>query len=195
MESNTGPEPEAFDQFFDARFVSTADTELKRRILQRTTTVLRRRRRLKRCSYVAALAACYLAGLGTMRLLLPPPKGRGGEAVEIGTGRESPEQSLPLAADRSLGAPPAVADDPEVPAFVLERMASASTDRKAHFYRLAGDRYLQTSGDMQSALRCYAQALRSGKQEDLVIAPEDNWLLMALKKARQEEIRYAPSGS
>ena len=37
----------------------------------------------------------------------------------------------------------------------------------------------------------YREALDAGSDKDLAVAPEDNWLLIALKGARQKEKRYA----
>jgi hypothetical protein len=89
---------------------------------------------------------------------------------------------------------PPLEQDPLAPAAVIERVAAASEARRAHFFRRAGDRYLEDEGDMEAALRCYTQALDSSKPEDLMISANDNWLLMALKKARLEENGHAKNG-
>jgi hypothetical protein len=57
-------------------------------------------------------------------------------------------------------------------------------------YVQAGDRYLGEDGDVQSAVRCYGQALNLDDPAVLAIDPKDNWLLMAIKDARKKEKRH-----
>lgn len=42
---------------------------------------------------------------------------------------------------------------------------------------------------LESASRCYRHSLDAGSDADLTISAQDDWLLMALKRARQEERR------
>jgi hypothetical protein len=147
--------------------------DLWRRLQRR----LRRRRWWRQGALVAALAACYVAGFGTARLAPeaapePRPTAAGGlKQLKI------PLHSLPL------------------PASPLERewQALDSPEQRPEAYREAGDRYVAEDADYQSAVRCYRQALDAGSDSDLAVAPDDNWLLMALKDARQKEKRYAKS--
>jgi hypothetical protein len=60
-------------------------------------------------------------------------------------------------------------------------------ERRADLFRRAGDRYLKDENDLRSAVRCYKHALDAGSDEDLRITSQDNWLLVSLKNARQEE--------
>ena len=129
-----------------------------------------------------------------MRLWMPPTPGIDDKA----------EAPLPSGADRQQeapagfrpAAPATVAQLPRressVPAEVLERWAPVvSEENPAGLYRRVGDRYLKDEGDLQAALRCYARSLENGSEEDLTPAPEDDFLLMALKDARQKEKRHA----
>jgi hypothetical protein len=175
------------DDFLDRRRVPPESSTLRGALLRRTLGVVRRRRRQRRLGLAAALAACYLAGLASMWLwqqsapaVAPPPAEQTPVAV-----REQPSA-------------PAPADGPrEVPALVLERWAAQGpVERRAEFYRRAGDRYLENDGDVPAAVRCYALALDAGPEEDLEIAPDqDSWLLIALKTARKKEKEYAQSDS
>ncbi len=80
----------------------------------------------------------------------------------------------------------------EASAVELEKVASlAPTLQRAALYRHAGDLYWQEAGDVQSALRCYRLALEDGLEENWVISVDDNWLLMALKQAKQKEKSHA----
>jgi hypothetical protein len=147
-----------------------APDDFRQRVLARTTVLLRRRRRLKALARVAALAACYVAGLATMHGHRPLP----------------PELTLPAVTATS---PPA-APPPET-ATALEWEAVDHPERAAALYRAAGDRYLADEGDPGGAVRCYGNGLSAGAANDLTIDPGDSWLLMAIKDARQKEKRDA----
>jgi hypothetical protein len=82
-----------------------------------------------------------------------------------------------------------------VPALVREWQAAENPDKRAILFRQAGDRYVAEGSDWESALRCYSGALNAGTEADLAISPDDNWLLMALKDARQKEKRHANVGN
>jgi hypothetical protein len=152
--------------------------------------VLRRRRRLKRIGLVVALAACYLAGLATMRLWLAPPVTANAPPAQNApeVAKETPPRPAPGPAAQSPE------DNPHLPADVLERLGElAAREKQAELFRRAGDRYLE-GDNLPSALRCYRLALDCGSEKDLAIAAEDSWLLMSLKDARQKEKRYAQNG-
>jgi hypothetical protein len=148
---------------------------LRQAVFHRTTRVLWRRRWLRRGAVVVALSACYIAGAATMRLLTPPPS-----VVTVVV--KEPGEPAPLAPN--VEPPP---PEKEPTAVAMEWDALDHPEKKVEFYRRAGDRYLAESNDMQAAVRCYKQMLDAGTDQDLIIAPDDNWLLMALKEARQKE--------
>jgi hypothetical protein len=146
---------------------------------------------LRRGGLVAALATCYLAGLLTSQLGTPTAEDR---RVEV------PQVSAPVPPVASLPSQPGiVAESPDplagLSAVDLEWRALEGQGKRSELYRLAGDRYLKDANDVESALRCYRLALDSGSQQDLPISPEDSWLLMAAKEARQKEKRHANNGS
>jgi hypothetical protein len=156
-----------------------ADAEaLRERLRDRTTHLLRRRRRLRRLAWAAALAACYGAGLLTVWWAARPAP---------------PGASAPTAREERP-APPA----PELPAtaVAVEERAADDDDLRAQaaLYRRAGDLYLSAANDPAAALRCYGNALDAGGADDLAVAPSDDWLLMAIKNARQKEKRHANNG-
>lgn len=151
------------------------DEGLRAAVGRRTRDVLRRKRWAKRAAVAAALAACYLAGLGTARLGTeslpnhPPPAATGG--------KETPDESTTATA--------------AVSPLALEWQALDSPQPRPDLARRAGDRYAAEEGDYQSALRCYRDALDASSDNDLAIQPGDSWLLMVLKDARQKEKRDA----
>jgi hypothetical protein len=156
--------------FLEEPLPAPVDAALRQRLLGQTTRILRRRKWRKRAGVAAALAACYLAGAVTVYLLHAP----------------APAQTVVVTLEsRSILPPRTNTATPS--ALVLENQALDSVQPRPELYRLAGDRYVAESGDLQSALRCYRQALDEASEQDLQIRPEDNWLLIALKEARQKE--------
>jgi hypothetical protein len=159
---------------------------LEQTVWRRTQSVLRRRRWLRRTGYAAALAACYVAGLLTMKYLpaspaAPPPAVAHTEIRPEPPAVTRPEEVPP---PRPSGAEPAS------PA-AIEWQAVDSREQRPDLYRQAGDRYLE-AGDIQSAIRCYRNMLDAAPEEDQAISPtNDNWLVIALKGDRQKEKRRA----
>jgi hypothetical protein len=84
---------------------------------------------------------------------------------------------------------------PAAPAPVLERVAEHTTlDERVALLRQAGDRYLHEDNDPEAALRCYTRALDAAPEEARKFSPDDNWLLMAIKNARDKETPHANKG-
>ncbi len=157
--------------------------ELRQVLLARTSRVVHRRHQWRRLGLAAALAAAYLAGLGTMAFRHEPGQG---PPVEMVKRPESPAPTVPPEA-------PAPYLDPDVPVPVLERLAAAvSPEQRTDYFRRAGDRYLEEDGDLTAAIRCYRKALDAAPPPALAISPNDNWLLMSLKSARLKEKKDAP---
>jgi hypothetical protein len=152
--------------------------EFRRGVLLRTLQALRRRVWLHRLGVLAAMAACYLAGILTVHLTATPSR-TGSDNVAV-----KPPEVAP---------PPPENETPVVraPAVALENQACDSATKRPDLYRLAGDRYAEEEGDLRSAVRCYQQALDETPAKDRAITPDDNWLLMALKTARQKEEAHA----
>jgi hypothetical protein len=174
------PDRDPCTDFLNAPPTAASDAAFQQRLLAQTRRLLRRRRWLRRAGFAAAFAACYLAGMVTWELLpaqAPDPR------VIVVTGA----RRLPVS-------PPEEAVS-RLTAVVLENRAFDSVEARPELYQLAGDRYLAEFGDLQAALRCYRQALDESSEQDLRVKPEDNWLLIALKKARQKEKQNAKPDS
>jgi hypothetical protein len=145
-----------------------ADAEgLRQAVLGVTGRRLRRRRWLRRGAMAAALATCFAAGMLTMRWLTPaaPP--------EVARADVPHEQKAPSAPTEQPPAPP-----------------PHDTDVAAVLFK-AGDHFLNEEGDPETALRAYTKALDTGSPDETKFSPDDNWLLMALKNAREKEARHA----
>jgi hypothetical protein len=173
------PSDDPLDRLLGPLAAAPPTDPLRDSVLNKTVGLVRRRRHWRRIQQAAALAACYLAGLGTMWLAHRPSQPEVPMAIRTDSGPpEQPSSAKALPLEEDLG----------VPALVIERVASASGgDRLAQLYRRAGDRYLEQNGDYQAATRCYERALEVSTEAELAIAPDDSWLLTALKKARLED--------
>ncbi len=151
-----------------------ADAALLRRgVLVTTLGQQRRRRGLRRGALVSGLAACFLAGMVTMWLLASaaPP-------VTVVVQDTSPNAAQ---------APPPRTHDPG-PKPDVDRPTNAG---QAAALLAAGDRCLNDAGDPEAALRCYRRALDAASREESRFSADDNWLLMAIKNAREKEARHA----
>jgi hypothetical protein len=188
MNDTREPERDLADELLTAGSSASGNEELRQALLMNTTQVLRRRRRLRRGGFIAALAACYAAGLLTMKLLpAAAPVPNAPEVVQqpISPEGESPSPGLPTPRDIQLAEHEIIG-----PALALEWQAIDSTEKRPDLLRQAGQRY-EEAGDLESALRCYRGALDTASEEDSPIATTDDWLLMALKEARKKEKRHA----
>ncbi len=195
MEDSRTFENDPVERFLGTHFPGTVNVEVRQTLLMQTTRVLQRRRRLKRIGHVTALVGCYLLGLATMQVWLVR------SPTTTGTVMVLPDNQTPAEGKAAMDtmptpdhaqAAPTLDREPEIPAFVLERMAQSSQESRSLLYRRAGDRYL-ADGDLKSAVHCYSRSLDAGSQKDWTVSKEDNWLLIHLKTARQEEKRYAES--
>jgi hypothetical protein len=145
------------------------------------------RRRWKRLAFAAALAACYVAGMLTMRfVLLPaesdkemvkrssdPPGAKLAQRTETQRVRPTPKKR------RQPQSSPAAKES----AVALEWRAIDSKKNRFKLYCRAGDLYLQDN-DVSSALRCYRGALTAAPARERTISVNDNWLLMIAKQER-----------
>lgn len=151
------------------------DAAFREALLRRTTRALRGRKRFRRFAVAAAaVAACFAVAAVAPRFVSPP--------------------APPPTSEGPAAAHPA-GPDADPPALVLEWRAFDRPEQRADLYRRAGDLYAREEHDLEAAVRCYGNALDAGTDADLEIKPEDDWLLMAIKDARQKEKRHAKRGS
>jgi hypothetical protein len=155
--------PGPLDEFLEHPPSRAEPGELRRDLLQRTVTVVRRRRWLRRLVAVGALAAAVL--LSALGMWLGVPR----ETKHV----DSPVTDLPKTPATAVESPAPAAVAMEWEAFDAPR-----SDQPA-LYLKAGDRYAEEDHDLSSAVRCYGQAVRTA--EKVEVDPNDNWLVMALK--------------
>jgi hypothetical protein len=171
--------PGALESFLQEPPVPAAAGPWRATVLRQTLDMLRRRRRRRRALMgVGVAAALMLAGLALY--------------LAQHAGREKPPLSpVPLAQHR-----------PELPAQAMRQPSAtrgktpleeewaafdAQPGERARLYFHTGDRYLNECQDLESAVRCYQQALRLCGAEELAFNPNDNWLVMALKQDQRKE--------
>jgi hypothetical protein len=137
---------------------------------------------MRQLTYAAALVLSFAAGLLVPRFSAPSPVPPVTPEVAV----EPPKRPTPP--DKPPVAP---APSHHQSALALEWQAFDSLRERGALYRQAGERYLQEEHDLQSALRCIGNYLDNGTEQDLAISSDDNWLLMAIKVARQKEQKHA----
>jgi hypothetical protein len=179
------PEMDPIEGFLRQDSSREINENLRQSIENKTLAVLRHRRWLRRGGWLAGLAACYLAGILTM-WMKPSSEVSQPAAVAPHQNTDTQTSARPATPEQES---PSNAQPPES-ALALEWQALDSLKNRPDLFRLAGDMYLQDN-DLESATRCYRGALEDASDQDLKISVNDNWLLMSLKQAKQEEKRYA----
>jgi len=174
------PKPDdAVESFLQSRPPVAQNASLEEQLLAQTTRVLRRRRVLRRARMATIFAGVFLAGAASAWLVKPAPMPP--------EPADQPSHAAPAVKE---DAPPQSAKDngkPAASAWAEEWRAFDARADRTRLFREAGDRYLAESQDVEAALRCYTQALDAGGDDALAVAPQDSWLLIALKDARRKE--------
>jgi hypothetical protein len=125
---------------------------------------------------IGVCVICFVAGIATTFLRPTSPL----EIVYVQVREEvpAPKTDSPPVAPKS----PSSAAELE-----LEAEKSLVKADSARRFREAGDRYINDFADYQSALRCYRNFLDEADPADRVVTSEDTWLLISLKRAREQE--------
>jgi len=146
----------------EIRRATRPPAELRERILNLTTAVVRRQRRTRHVLRAAALLLAFGLGLGA------------GWTARAGIDRRAPEpppEGPAILAESEEGAPGGLDTARQSPADRIEAL------------RQEGDQLLQQTGDVASALRCYSEylALLPPEQRE-TSRHDDSWLLLALRR-------------
>jgi hypothetical protein len=159
--------PGPLDDFLEHPPSRAEPAELRRDLLMRTTALVRRARITRRVIGALTAAAAMLLIAVTTSVLL-----RSGRPID--PGRDPLTGILPS----TPGVQPP--QSKPVPAVALEWKAfDAVPSEQAALYQKAGDRYVEDDGNLDAAVRCYGQAVRSAPNIEIDV--NDNWLVMALK--------------
>jgi len=173
------PLPDPLERFLQQPPGAPPSARLRELLLQQTSARLRKSRWRRRPIAIAAAAAVVLAllsgYLGWRWSHVERLRGSGVfDVVEV-----NPAPKPPL---------PVVAAVPVHP-LVLENNAFDTEDdrQRVRLYFQAGDLYFEQNQDIESALRCYHQALAYCDARELETDVNDNYLVMSLKRERRRE--------
>jgi len=169
------------DELLTPKSPATND-ELKAALLSRTSGRIRFDRRIRLGGRIGICVACFIAGLG-VAFLRPSPEPRV-VYVQMPT---PPVADAPGSPKKDTGSPPAVARVLSPAELELEAEKTLVKAEAARRFREAGDVYLRDYADYRAALRCYRNFLDEADPTDLIVVPEDTWLLTSLKRAREQE--------
>jgi hypothetical protein len=139
---------------------------LREALREQTGRSIRRRRWRRRLALAAAAALFFVAGMGVMAWLRPPPEPEAPAVAKVEPAKQEAEEKKA----------PAPVDPRELP-----------PEKKAEILFAAGEKFLHEAKDYDAALRCYQRGLETADARMLDVSPEDDWLIMALKLDRTKE--------
>jgi len=150
--------------------------DLRRRVLEQTTGVIRRRRWARRAAFATTCVGCYLAGLFTVTLT--------GSEQDASANRQpgivQTESTQPRPTDSSD-----TEVSPAPPPRERKIVRRGSMEEKSRFISLRdlGDHYLLEKLDPAGATRCYKMALRYATPAEIENTPDKGtWLFRALEQ-------------
>lgn len=154
----------------------TPPDDLRRKVLEKTTTIVRRRAWWRRSRLAAGWSLAYAAGLLTAWLALrqeslAPAHQRDASVRQVATNevaRHVPQDDLARLSPTEL----------------RRRVLGAPRPEQIKLLRMAGDRYLFGTADVESALDCYRQVIELTPPSELAGRDSgDSWLLAELKSS------------
>ena len=167
------PLPDPLERFLQQPPGAQPSSELREALLRQTSARLRKSRWRRWPIAVGAAAA----------ILLMLVSGYFGLRVE-----KLEPLPTPVIVEHKSEPPPVVAAAPVHPLVLENNAFDAEDDRqRVRLYFQAGDLYFEQNQDIESALRCYHQALDYCDARDLEIDLNDNYLVMSLKRERRRE--------
>jgi hypothetical protein len=171
------PLPDPLERFLLQPPSSPSPVELREALLKQTSARLRKSR-WGRWSMAVSMAAAIMMVLVTGYLIRRLREiGREDRPVIVKRMPEPAPQPLPV-----------VAAAPVHPLVLENNAFDAEDDRqRVRLYFQAGDMYFEQNQDVESALRCYHQALAYCDDRDLEVDVNDNFLVMRLKRERRRE--------
>jgi hypothetical protein len=184
------PLPEPLENFLQAPPSLAPEPAIRDSLLKQSAAMLRQPRGWRHRLVGAGIAASILVAIAFAYF-----------AVRLGNVGESPKKDLvergnerpPLKETPKPQPPP---EEPKPPAAVVQvnpvelewtAFDAADDQQRVSLYFQAGDLYLEKQNDYESAVRCYSQALDYCKAHELAFNPNDNWLVMALKRDHRKE--------
>ena len=161
---------------------SEPSVEVRESTLVQTQRVLRGRRHLRRAVRLTAVIVVYVAGMASM------------EAWRTFV-RQDAMNREPVVVDARRPSDQPAGSTVSNPGSTANAMGQARPEQppKTQFeiMRDAADRVWERSGDIALASRLYARAVHRASAAELAASADDNWLLLSLKEARIQEMKYA----
>ena len=163
-------------------------------LLKQTSAHLRKPRSRLRWLVTLGVAASIILALVSAYFAIrsgyvaPAPKGNLADRPNIPPPPKEEPKPQP-APQQPHPSPLAGTSGSEVNPLDLEWTAFDEGDdqKRVSLYFQAGDLYLNNLNDYESALRCYSQALHYCQAPQLEFNPNDNWLVMALKRDKRKD--------
>jgi hypothetical protein len=188
------PLPEPLESFLQAPPLVPPKADLKEVVFQQTLALLSKPRGWRVGPLAAGIAASMLLTATVISWVLWP-RDVGPVKGEMAERKDSPPpvEEKPKPAEEKPKPDeekpkPAVVAAPRHPRDLEWTAFDAANDpERVRLYFQAGDLYLAEHDDYESALRCYTQALHYCETRDFNFNPDDNWLVMALKRDHRKE--------
>ena len=184
------PLPESLENFLQAPPSLPPEADMQDLLLKQTSTLLRKPRSRLRwlvglcvaASIIVTMVSAYFA----IRSVYVAPRPGKDLADRVVTPLPPKDEPKPQPAPEEPTPP---ADAATVNPLDLEWTAfdEGNDQKRVSLYFQAGDLYLEKQNDYESALRCYSQALTYCEAHELAFNPNDNWLVMALKRDKRKD--------
>jgi hypothetical protein len=184
------PLPEPLENFLQAPPSLPPEAAMQDSLLKLTSSMLCKPRWWRRRPLVAGIAASILVAIVSVYVALrtgnvePLPKK---DIVERGNERLPPKETPKPQPPPEEPKPPAALVQENPVELEWTAFDAADDQRRVSLYFQAGNIYLEKQDDYESALRCYSQALHYCQAPQLEFNPNDNWLVMALKRDHRKE--------
>jgi hypothetical protein len=177
--------PDPLEDFLQHPPQLPVDADAQAALANQTAALLPRGRVRRRWPVLAAAAAGLLALVSAYLVWISHHAGPPKNLVEHKIDPAPEEKPKPKNDPQPKPAPAVAAANPldvEWSAFDAD-----DDEQRVRLYFQAGDLYLDQLQDMTGAVRCYRQALTYCDAAQLEFNPNDNWLVMALKRDFRKE--------
>ncbi len=177
---NESPLPEALEDFLQHPPCVPVDVNRREELARRTSALLPRPA-WRRWPVTAAIAASIGIAIVSAYIGYRIGNQQARQVIVERPNDPAPKKTQP----EPKPAVAVVSADPR--ALEWSAFDAADDQERVRLYFQAGDLYFEKLRDHESALRCYHQAIHYSSARELEITPNDNWLVMALKRDHRKE--------
>jgi hypothetical protein len=178
--------PDPLEDFLQHPPSLPADAVLRESLAERTASMLPKPRRRRWPTAAAIAASIVLAtvsayfGFRAEKIKPLPPK-------DIVHHKDEPRPEEKPKPPPEETKPPVVSKPVDPRDLEWTAFDAPDDPERVRLYFQAGDLYLDKHQDYESAVRCYSQAIHYSEPQDLEFNPDENWLVMALKRDHRKE--------